>query len=74
MANERINQSMVLAMQWRFVDLQHARIDYPAYVSISDRINEARDARCCTAAVNRPSQSAANLQHAAKSHANSDIL
>ena len=40
-AKERINPSMVLAMQWRFVDLQHARIGYPAYVSISDRINES---------------------------------
>ena len=40
-ARERINPHHALALQWRFIDLQHARIGYPVYASISDRINEA---------------------------------
>ena len=73
-AKERINPHQALALQWRFVDLQYARIGYPVYASIGDRINEARGARCCTVAVNRPSQSTASPKHAAKSRVNSDIL
>ena len=40
-AKERLNPHHVLALQWRFVDLHHARIGYPVYASISERISES---------------------------------